>query len=466
MYLEFWGAARSTTGSMHLLGLDGKRFVLDCGLFQGRREESWRRNRDFPYSPASFDSAILSHAHIDHSGNLPNFAKQGFKGKVFATTATADLCQIMLRDSAHVQESDIAYVNKKHAQRGQKPFKVLYTADDAERVIGQFESAEYGRSFAVSPQLECTFLDAGHILGAAVVVLDITENTSRRRIVFSGDLGRRHLPILRDPEAPDWADVLILESTYGDRRHENISAASDRVREVVARVVERQGKITVPAFAVGRAQEFVYCLHRLFEDKKLPRVPVFVDSPLARDATEVFRRHRECWDADALRMLETSGDVFGFSGLRYVGSVEESKALNDLVGPCVIISASGMCEAGRILHHLKNNIEDPRNCVLVIGYMAENTLGRKIVERQSEVKIFGETYRLRAEVAILNSFSAHGDSDDLSDFARRIAGGGRLRKVFIVHGEPERSMPLVERLRIELSGVEVYYPERGERYDL
>lgn len=466
MFLEFWGAARSTTGSMDLLGIDGKRLLLDCGLFQGRREETWRRNKDFPYPPMGFDSVVLSHAHIDHSGNLPNLSKQGFKGKVFATSATTDLCQVMLRDSAHVQERDIEYVNKVHARRGEKPFKTLYTVEDVERVLDQFESRDYGGSFAVLPQVRSTFLDAGHILGSAITVLEASENSAQTRIIFSGDLGRRNLPILRDPQVPDWADVLILESTYGNRKHDDITTAGERLRQVIERVVTRQGKIIVPAFSVGRSQEFVYCLHRLFNEGKLPRIPIYVDSPLAIDATEVFRRHPECYDAEIQKMLETSKDAFGFSGLRYIQSVEESKALNNQPGPCIIISASGMCEAGRILHHLKNNIENPANCVLVIGYMAENTLGRKIVERKSEVRIFGETYRLRAEVAILNAFSAHADSEGLADFARRIAAGGRLRKTFVVHGESDRSTPLIERLQSELSGVEIHYPERGSHYEL
>jgi len=466
LFLEFWGAAQSTTGSLHLLGLDGHRVLLDCGLFQGRRKEANERNQSFPYPASDFDSVVLSHAHIDHSGNLPNLSKQGFEGPVYATPATVDLCHEMLRDSAHIHERDAEFVNRRRARRGEPPVEPLYAVEDAERVLDLFTGRRYGRSFAVSKQLQCTFLDAGHILGSAVVELDADENGTHRRIVFSGDLGRRNMPILRDPEVPDWADVLILESTYGNRQHEDIAGASERVRQVIERVAARGGKIIVPCFSVGRTQEFVYCLHGLFNEGHLPRIPIFVDSPLAVNATDVFRRHPECYDEKTHRMLETADDAFGFAGLRYVRSIDESKALNALREPCIIISASGMCEHGRILHHLRNNIEDPANCVLVIGYMAENTLGRQLVERHREVRIFGEPHRLRADVAVLNAFSAHADADDLADFARRIAGGGRLRRVFVVHGEPTRSMPLVERLRSELDGVEIDYPQRGSRFDL
>ena len=422
MFLEFWGAAQSTTGSMHLLGIDGKRILLDCGLFQGRREETRQRNLSFPQSPSDYAAVVLSHAHIDHSGNLPNLVKQGFGGEIFATAATVDLCQAMLPDSAHIQERDLEYLNRKRERRGEPPVEPLYTMEDAQRTLDQFKATSYGKPFTVLSNLECTFLDAGHILGSAVVVLEAREDSTHRRVVFSGDLGRRDVPILRDPQTPDWADVLILESTYGNRRHEDIRGATERVYQVIERVAARGGKIIVPAFSVGRTQVFVYCLHELFNEGRLPRIPIFVDSPLSLNATEIFRRHPECYDAETREMLETSRDAFGFSGLHYVKSVEESKALNARPGPCVIISASGMCEAGRILHHLKNNIEDPANCVLVIGYMAENTLGRKIVERQNRVRIFGETYQLRAEVAILNVFSAHAGADDLAEFATQVAG--------------------------------------------
>jgi metallo-beta-lactamase family protein len=461
MKLEFWGAAQSTTGSMHILHLDGRKIVLDCGLFQGRREESRQRNLTFPHAPSSYDSVILSHAHIDHSGNLPNLVKQGFGGPIHTTMATADLCRAMLRDSGHIQERDAEYVNRKHARNHKPPVQPLYTIEDAEKVLDHFADGTYDAPFEVTPQLRCTFLDAGHILGSSIVVLEASENGAGRRIVFSGDLGRRNLPVLRDPEIPDWADILILESTYGNRRHEDILGAADRVQRVIERVAARRGKIIVPAFSVGRTQEFVYCLHTLFEAGRLPRIPIYVDSPLAVDATEIFRRHPECYDEDTRRLLERSHDAFGFSGLTYVRSVDDSKRLNSIEGPCVIISASGMCEAGRILHHLKNNIDDPKNCVLVIGYMAENTLGRKLVDRLPEVKVFGETHVLRAEVAVLNAFSAHGDVDDLSAFAGRLAAAGRLRKVFVVHGEPKQSTPLIERLKRELNGVEIHYPERG-----
>ncbi|MFH0795370.1 MAG: MBL fold metallo-hydrolase [bacterium] len=465
MRITFWGAARTTTGSMHMLGIDEHKILLDCGLYQGRREESRQRNLNFSFSPKAIHSVVLSHAHIDHCGNLPTLVARGFEGNIYCTTSTEDLVRPMLLDSAHIQEKDVEFVNKKRNKRGEPLIEPLYTTPDAESALHHFVGLGYHRPFHLLRDVRVTFHDAGHILGSAVTSLDYKNNGSERRLVFSGDIGRKNLPILRDPEIPEKANFLIMESTYGNRLHSPIEKAKEEVREVVERVYRRGGKIIVPSFAVGRTQELVYCLNQLWSEGRLPRLPVFVDSPLAVNVTEVFRNHPECFDKETKQFVLENEDPFGFASLTYIRSVDRSKALNQRREPCIIISASGMCEAGRILHHLKNSIEDPKNCVLIVGYQAMNTLGRRIVERQPEVKIFGEPHPLRAEVKVLDSFSAHADADELMEFARLTKQNGDLKKVFVVHGEEEGAMTLAKRIREEI-GVETHVPNPGDSFDL
>ena len=463
--LQFHGAVQNTTGSMHMLHMGDKKILLDCGLFQGRREESRERNLNFPFKPAEVTALILSHAHIDHCGNIPNLRKQGFDGFVFCTTATLDLSSALLRDSAHIQEKDIEFLNKKRARRGLPPLQPIYTIEDTEKCLYNFHGVYYHKTFHVLKDVLVTFLDAGHILGSALTVIDVRKNGHIQRILFTGDLGRKNMPILRDPEIPDNVDILIIESTYGNRFHGDIAQSDEKLAGIINRVVARGGKIIVPAFSVGRTQELVFSMKRLIDQKLIPPIPVFVDSPLSVNVTEIFRSHYECYGPEMRDLLLEGRDPFGFETLTYVRTVEESKALNDLKKPCVILSASGMCEAGRILHHLKNNIENPANLILIVGFMAVDTLGRKIAERQPTVRIFGEMYNLRAEVAIMNEFSAHADANGLPEFATAVSRQGDIKKIFVVHGEPDQSEALAGRLR-EILGMEVIIPRRNEIFDL
>jgi len=466
MKLKFLGAARTVTGSMHLLSVNGAQLLLDCGLYQGKRQESFERNRNLPFDATAVDSMILSHAHIDHSGNIPSLIKNGFKGNIYSTPATRDLCSAMLRDSGHIQESDVAYVNKKRARQGLPPVEPLYTVEDATRSLQYFVSVGYHRHLQVAPGVTLSFRDAGHILGSAITVLDIEEGDKKSRLVFTGDLGRKDLPILKDPETVDGVDHLIMESTYGNRVHEAFEASNAELRDVIVSTYQRGGKVIVPAFSVGRTQELVFALHRLTVARKIPDLPIYVDSPLSVNVTEIFRLHPECYDEEVNQFLAKAGkrDPFGFHRLRYVRSTERSKELNFLRKPAVIISASGMCEAGRILHHLKNNIEDPRNTVLIVGWQAPHTLGRRLVERQSTVKIFGEEYSLEARVEAINGFSAHADRNELLDYAQQL-GAQRLKSVFVVHGEEASSQALAYGLN-SLGISKAVVPHRGEEFEL
>lgn len=462
MIVQFLGAAQTVTGSMHLVSVNGSRILLDCGLFQGRRAESYERNRTFPFDPSKINAVILSHAHIDHAGNLPNLVKSGFTGPIYSTGATRDLCQVMLYDSAYLQERDIEFLNKR--RKDGPPAEPLYTSADVDNTIGQFVGVPYRKSFTVADGVSVKFLDAGHILGSASVLLEIKENRNVLTLGFTGDLGRKDMPILKDPEPMGSPDILISESTYGGRIHEPVADMGKSLLSAVRRTMDRGGKVIIPAFSVGRTQEVVYALFKLFDDEQLSSIPVFVDSPLAVHATDVFRMHPECFDGETLRYLHNDSDPFGFGRLTYIRSVEASKQLNERKGPCVIIAASGMCEGGRILHHLANNVEDPRNTVLIVGFMAEHTLGRHIVERQPEIRIFGEVFRLNAEVVVLNSFSAHAGQDELAGFIGAM-DKKKLKQIHLVHGEPAQAEALRTKLK-EAGFRDLFIPARGEKAEV
>jgi metallo-beta-lactamase family protein len=464
MKLTFWGAARTVTGSMHHVETGGKRYLLDCGLYQGRRQDAFERNSHFPFPVSSIDAVILSHAHMDHSGNLPTLVRNGFSGPIYTTPATIDLCLAMLADSAHIQQSDAEFVNKRRSHRkaigrDDRPSAPLYTPEDAEHTYPLFRPVELGERKQVADGFVYHTYDAGHMLGSTSMILE----ADGIRLAFSGDVGRPGLPIIRDPQPPDPADYLIMESTYGDRLHKPLADAAQKLADVVNRTANRGGRIIVPCFAVGRTQQLVLMLHELMDAGRVPSIPIFVDSPLAVNATEVFRKHPECYDEETREFLQRGEDPFGFYRLVYIREASESKKLNELHGPFIVLAASGMCEAGRILHHLRNNIEDSRNTVLITGFQAEHTLGRKILEGHREVPIFGEPMRLRAEVASLEELSGHADQRELIEWMQPFAKSAR--KVFLVHGEPAQGAALANVIQREY-GIQAVQPARGDSFEL
>ena len=468
MHIEFCGAARQVTGSMHLLHINGKRVLLDCGLYQGKRSEAYDINRNFCFDAKTIDAVVLSHAHIDHCGNLPSLVKRGFRGKIFATGATRDLCANMLLDSAQIQESDVRYVNRKRREEKQKEFHPLYTQEHAVQAIRQMKSKDYHEKFTVIPGVEVTFYDAGHMLGSAAVKLELTEEGQEPVcLVFSGDIGRYDKPVLRDPDPIADAQYVIMEATYGDRLHENDEDTQETIRKVCDAVWKERGKLIIPAFSVGRTQLIVYMLNRLAESGKLPPFKVFVDSPLAIEATEVYRQHIECFDDDFIKDLltEEDRDPLGFRGLYYTRKTEHSKQINTLDEPVIIVSASGMCEAGRILHHLKNNIDKPSTTVLFAGYQAPNTLGRRILDGAKEVNIFGRRCEVNCKVARLESASGHGDQAELLHWLSMGAENGSLKKIALVHCELGPATVLAERIEHE-QFADVFIPERGDTMEL
>ncbi|MFH2102542.1 MAG: MBL fold metallo-hydrolase [Chloroflexota bacterium] len=457
MRIHFHGAAQTVTGSQFLLEVNGARLLLECGLFQGRRKEAYERNLSFPFDPLKLDAVLLSHAHIDHSGNLPNLVKQGYSKPIYTTPATASLAEIMLLDSGHIQEADVAYINKKRSRKHEALIEPIYTQKDAAEVAQFMQPIPYEQAFEPTCGVTAQFFDAGHILGSAGIRLEIREAGRMKTLWFSSDVGRRHLPILRDPVMPFDADTLLMECTYGDKTHRDPEAAHRELEQVILRTVARQGKIIIPAFAVGRTQELVYSLHMMIAAGSIPPLPVYVDSPLAVNASRVFEQHPECYDDQTRYFIQLDRHpALRFPTLSYVQSVDESKRLNDLKGPLVIISASGMAEAGRILHHLKNNIEDKRNTILIVSWQAPHTLGRRLAERAPVVKIFGEEYQRRAEIATIGGLSAHAGQDMLLEYAQ--AGNRHKRNIFLVHGEPKAASALQERLAAH-GFKKVFYPE-------
>jgi metallo-beta-lactamase family protein len=456
--LKFCGGVGTVTGSMHLLTVDRARVLIDAGLFQGKRDEFYDINSNFPFEPSSITACILSHAHIDHTGNFPTLVKKGFRAKAYATPSTKDLCRYMLPDSGHIQEEDVKYVNKINKRRGLPPRFPLYTVDDAERSLKYFKKLDYHIKTEIASKMNLTFFDAGHILGSSIPVIDIETPKETTRLAYAVDLGRMNLPYLHNPEIPQGINYLIIESTYGGKTHPPVESAEEKFRETINRTVKRGGKIIIPSFALERTQEVLYFLSRLLNKKKIKNIPIYVDSPLAVHVTEVFKDNWEYFDEETQKLFKQNKDPFTNNNLHFITNVEESKQLHDKSGPMIIISASGMCENGRILHHLKNNIENPYNTVIIVGFMAQNTLGRKLVEHLPMVNIFGRPYQLKAEIVVINALSAHADKDFLLNYAAQC--NHSLQQVFIVHGEPEQSEAL--RQEIKKLDVKVTIPRKNE----
>lgn len=467
MKITFLGAAQEVTGSMHMIEVNDRRILLDCGLFQGRRSETYERNLHFPFDPQTIDALILSHAHIDHSGNIPNLCKQGFDGNILCTAATRSLASYMLLDSGHIQESDAEYVNKQKARKGEPLIEPIYTQEDAKKALEQFVGVGLHRRISVTDGVDVTFFEAGHIIGAAWIVLSIREFSTNKewRLIFSGDIGRTESPLLNSPERPDHADIVIMESTYGNRLHESYGNAGKLLRDVINRTAKRRGKLIIPAFAVGRTQELVYAINQLDDKGDIPQLPIYVDSPLAVNATSVFRLHPETWNAAVRHFMEEGKKHSPFDdiNIEYVRDVRDSKKLNFVNNAAIIISASGMAESGRILHHLKNNIEGPDNTILIVSFQAENTLGRKLRDGVDPVRIFGDEYRVSAHVETIEGYSAHADQGELLQWA-----GGldrqQLKQLFLVHGEPESQNVLSSKLRDSGFG-NVVAPSRGQSFE-
>ncbi|MDN5215456.1 MBL fold metallo-hydrolase [Fulvivirgaceae bacterium BMA12] len=467
MKLKFCGAARTVTGSSHLLTLDdGYKILFDCGLYQGREDGYEDFNRQWHFEPSEIDCLILSHAHIDHIGRVPALVKDGFDGNIICTSATRDLAAIMLLDSAFIQEKDVQYVNKRRVKEGKTPLEPLYTAIDAKKCLDNFVGIAYNRWFQINEQISVLFKDGGHILGSSNVTLRIKTKGSQEKIIgFTGDIGRPDRPILKDPTPMPPCDYLICESTYGGEEHNDRPNDEHELLKIIEETcVKNKGKLLIPAFSVGRTQELVYMMDKLESSGKLPKIPVFVDSPLAVNATEIFILHPECYDDDLLEYMDTDPNPFGFGNLNYVRKAEDSKKLNDLAGPAIIISASGMMSAGRIKHHLFNHIENASNTILVVGFCSPGTLGERIRNRPPTVRIFGVEKSLKAQVRILDSFSAHGDEREMLDFLRT-QHAGKLQKIFLVHGEITRQEKFKDAL-LEEGFKNVMIPSLGEEIDL
>ena len=462
MKITFLGAARTTTGSMHLIEACGKRILLDCGLYQGHRKEAFEKNRNLPVDARKIDFAILSHAHIDHSGNLPQLVKSGFRGRVFARAQTCELCDVLLRDSCFLQRRDLEYINKKRRAQGKNLFEELYGEKDVDALMELMTPVHLHTPVRIAPGLDLTFHNAGHILGSALVQLDVSGGTGHRhRILFSGDLGQPNQPILRHYEYPEGADILLIESTYADRLHPSAESVQDKLEMLIRKIDRHNAKLLIPAFSVGRTQQIIYYLNRLAMAGKLPKVPIYIDSPLSRKATEIYGRHTGCYNEEALAMVREGRNPLHVEGMKFIGTPEESKALNDKPGPMVIIAASGMCEGGRVVHHLKQIVEDPWNIILIVGFQAENTLGRRIVEERNPIKVLGEELELNARVETINALSAHADRDGLMDWFDRV--GKNVKHAFAVHGEPEK-VEAMRKLLLEHGAPAASAPLPGQTF--
>ncbi|MBU0634063.1 MAG: MBL fold metallo-hydrolase [Candidatus Omnitrophica bacterium] len=460
--LKFCGGTREVSGSNHLIQTDSSKVLLDAGLFYGHRQEFYQNNTNFVYNPFDIDALILSHVHIDHSGNIPSLVKRGYRNRVYTTSATKSLCRLMLLDSGKIQEQDVKFVNKIHRRKNLPSVKPLYTKKEAEYCMRFFRGVSYHRKIRVTKDIHITFYEAGHILGSALVLLEIKENSRRIKVGYVVDLGRADLPLINSPEFLQGLDYLIIESTYGNRMHPPISEAKEKLAQVVNTTINRAGKVIIPSFAMERTQEILCFLSELMEERKIKDVPIYLDSPLAIDITAVFKRHLSYLDARTQKLFSEGLGPFLNRNMVYMRKVNESKKLNRDSRPMIIIAGSGMCESGRILHHLKNNIEDKKNTILVVGYMAKNTLGKRLVERQRRVRIFGEEYDLNAEVVVNNAFSGHADRDALIEYVQKCRDG--IKKIFVVHGDEDQSLALVKRLRER--GYDVYAPYKNEEIEL
>ena len=462
MRITFLGAARTTTGSMHLIEACGKRVLLDCGLYQGHRKEAFEKNRNLPVDAKKIDYVILSHAHIDHSGNLPQLVKAGFRGRVFARSQTVDLCDVMLRDSCFLQRRDLEYVNKKRKAQGKNLFEELYNERDVDALMQLMTPVHLHVPTKIAPGLELTFHNAGHILGSALVQLDVTGGVGHNhRLLFSGDLGQPNQPILRHYEYPEGADILLIESTYADKLHPSAESVQDKLENLIRKIDRHNAKLLIPAFSVGRTQQIIYYLNRIAAAGRLPKVPIYIDSPLSQKATKIYERHTGCYNEEAVAMLNAGRNPLFVEGMEFISTPAESMALNDKPGPMVIIAASGMCEGGRVVHHLKQIVEDPWNIILIVGFQAENTLGRRLVEEKNPIRILGDEMELNARVETINALSAHADRDGLMDWFDRV--GKRVKHAFAIHGEPEK-VETMRKLLLEHGAPRAVAPVPGQTF--
>lgn len=448
MKISFLGAAGEVTGSQHLIETDSRRILLDCGLFQGHRQESYLKNSWFAYPPDSIDAVFLSHGHMDHCGNLTRLFSKGFRGPIFCTSATADIAEMMLKDSARIQAEDAKYLARKLKEK-HPPIEPLYSEEDVDGVAKLFERLDYHEWHELGDDVKLRFLDAGHILGSAIIEMKIKDQREWRHLVFTGDLGRRNLPLLRDPETIEGCEVLISESTYGNRVHEKVSDIKEELYQILDEAYRVEGRVIIPAFSLGRTQQIIYYLNELYNEKRLPHIPIFVDSPLSTRLVSVFRHHLHEMDDEVQAMMEADKDPFGFALLDYVSTREQSIALNKRKGAFVVIAGSGMCENGRVRHHLKNGIDNIENTIVLMGYQAANTLGRRLQQRDPKVKIFDRYYKVKAKVVQLSGLSGHADVEDFKWWYAQSAKLGNIGQVFLVHGEPESAEALAALIRDE-----------------